>query len=205
MPLLSRAEAQRIVGPHFGALFDIITSPWTEYMAEYTDKQRAKHCATTRAAILHDLTVHKAAAYFTVIPGSRVFDALGLKIFTIEDDPQSVAIRFKKLDEQLLSRNQPTGQVSRFRRQEQMDFLGAAYHLEAGYVLDKNATRIEMASVVCPNGNNNFWDIELTATTAVTKISDMFDPHQIDEKVNIVRPKIVPDEQGKKSDDDGQD
>lgn len=197
MPLLSRAEGHRIVGPHFGPLFDAINGSWTEYMEEYSAKQRAKHCTTTRAGIVHDIMVYNATKYFVGVTGSRVLDLSGLKLFTLEEEDKQIALRLKKFDEQLRSRNQQTSQVKAFRSQRQIDFIGVAYHLEAGYVLDRDQTRIEQISVVCPNGLENFWDVQLTANIAITKVRDIFDAEEVDETVNIVRPKPTADREQK--------
>lgn len=173
-------------------------------MTEYTPKQRAKHCATTRANIVHDLMIHDAATYFVGLQGSRVLDLSGLKLFTLEDHGSQVAIRLKKLDDHLLSRNQQTQQVKDFRGQKQIDFLGSAYHLEAGYVLDRDQLNIQMVSLVCPNGTDNYWDIQLTATAAVNKVRDLFDAEPVDDKVNIVRPKTTGNTE-KPSENEGKD
>jgi hypothetical protein len=190
MRLLSEGEARRIVGPHFGGLFDTVAGAWSEYGTEYSATQRAKHCQVTRASIVHDLMVARAADYFTRIPTSRVLDIRGMKVFTLEDGRNQVAIRFKKFDRHLLSRNQPTEQVEAFRGQRQLVEVGAAFHLEAGYMLDRQEINIEQVSLVCPNGPDVFWDIELNPAAApVAKVHDIFESRDVDENVNIVRPR----------------
>jgi hypothetical protein len=201
MPLLSHDEGQRIVGPHFGAIFQIVIKAWTEYVAEYSDKQRAKHSTTTRACILHDLMVANAALYFTATDGCSSINSQGLMLFLISGKHIPVAIRFKKFDRELLSRNQPTQQVRDFRSQQQIDALGAAYHLEAGYVLDQYESAIEQISIVCPNRNRSYWDIELRGETeSVTKVQDLFEPETPDERVDIIRARR--DDTDARQDDD---
>ena len=205
MALLSRADGLRIVGPHFAGIFDAIDDSWSTYMSDYTPEQRATHCTTTRAGIVHDIMVARASAYFTSIPNSSVTDLSGLKLFSITSPEGQIVIRFKKFDDQLLSRNQRTKQVADYRGQRQMDLIGEAFHLEAGYILDKDQLKIEQISLVCPNNEGNYWDIQLTRTTAETKVHDIFDVEHADEKVDIVRPKPQTAITGKSSINEGKD
>jgi hypothetical protein len=205
MPLMSLADGQLIVGPHFGELFNIISGSWKEYMTDYSTKQRATHCATTRAGIVHDITVERASRYFSEIDDGDVHNLSGLILFTLRGEDDLVAIRFKKFDRQLTTRNQPTHQVRDFKRQQQIDALGHAYHLEAGYVLSKDELEVQQYCLVCPNDNDVFWDIELTATDSVTKVRDMFEAQPMDDKVDIVRPKVPTETQKHSAKDDAKD
>lgn len=140
----------------------------------------------TRAGIVHDYTVARAARLCSANPNARLEEIRQLYVLVLE---QKIAIRFKKLDEELHSRNQPTQQVKDFRSQLQLDGIEAPHNLEAGYVLDKLEKSIRDVHIVCPNGSGIFWDIELSDQTVTTKVADIFERRQPDEKPPEIREK----------------
>lgn len=154
MPLIERDNAVRTL---FGELPEIRASilegwgDWTGLPA----KQRAAATAGSRAGLVHDLIVDAACRRLT---SAYVMDSSGLKLFIFRG---TIAIRFKKLDDGLCTRNQPTRQAEKFRGQQQLDGVPAKHYLDAGYVLDPSELAIGSIHIVCPNGEKPYWTIEL--------------------------------------------
>jgi hypothetical protein len=112
---------------------------------------------SARATVLHCFIV--AAISKRLAGVVEIYDKSALKLFVIGQ----YAIRFKKHDETLSSRNQETDQVKAFMGQQTLDGIPSVHNLEAGYILNGLGTDIVSTNVVCPNGykNSPHWHIEL--------------------------------------------
>lgn len=192
MPLVEQTDAIQFLQPHLEGLHDIVSGGWEDYMIGYADAHRLIHSPITRANIVHDHIVDRASRYLQTSPRLRLHDARGLKALVIDD---RYAIRFKKLDESGISRNQPTKQVQDFREQMPLPGINAVYNLEAGYVLDDLETGISRICITCPNGGRNYWEYELQAGgSAVSVVHDLFEEREhsdeSDEPAIIVPKKI---------------
>jgi hypothetical protein len=143
--------------PEIAEFRPIMLGAWRRWQDEIPAGTKKDLDNSTRAIIVHNLTVSEAVKYLDGI--AVMHDKWALKLFTIRD----YAVRFKKLDTELMSRNQETDQVKAFMAQLPLSGIPAIYHLEVGYVLDKLGTEIAETHVVCPNGFKNapYWNIEL--------------------------------------------
>ncbi len=194
MALVSESEAREILGARINDLWSIVNGGWEDYEKYYSMKVRLLHCPVTRASIVHDHQVARAAAYAMKAQafGAKIIDLSKLKILLLDD---LFAIRFKKLDAKKFSFNQPTHQVINFRSQNSLDGFPVTYNLEAGYVLTKDESGISEVSLVCPNGNKNkpYWDMRLEQTGSKTIFTDIFDdqnePFDSDDEVEITPKK----------------
>jgi hypothetical protein len=106
-------------------------------------------------------------------------DSAGLKLFIFFD---VIAVRFKKLDDYLCTRNQPTLQSERFSGQQELDGIPAKHNLNAGYVLDPSELEIGSIHVVCPNGDKPYWVIDLHEGGYECKSIDLFEQGGKDNK-----------------------
>jgi hypothetical protein len=172
MPLIEQSEALRLLGPHLQAIrTDIVLGAWSEYSA-LPDSVRITLSTVTRAGIVHDQMVYRAIRYFGGVDGVKIIDLQKLFLFIFN---QRIALRFKKFDNELLSRNQPTKQVADFRGQSQLPGIEAMHNLEAGYVLSDTEREIEKVYLVCPNMSRNYWEIEITTGEQVAIVTDLFE------------------------------
>lgn len=187
MPLIDRDEAVEILQPHLQAIYDIIRGGW-EDLQKLTEDEKRKFGPGTRAAIVHDFQVARGIQYFSALgdENAYVYELSKLYVFDIE---QKIAIRFKKLDRELLSRNQPTRQVREFRGQQQLPGVEATSNIEAGYVLDELEQEIVWIGLVCPNNKGTYWEVELRESQTINTVTDMFDHSDTQETGTTFRPK----------------
>jgi hypothetical protein len=172
MPLIHQSDALGIVGPHLKAIrSEIVLEAWADYLA-LPDVSRITFSTITRAGIVHDHMVQRAVRYFSGVEGVKIIDLQKLFLFILD---QRVALRFKKFDNELLSRNQPRKQVADFRAQTQLPGIEAMHNLEAGYVLDEAEQQVKAVHLVCPNMNRNYWEMEITDSEPVTIVTDLFE------------------------------
>ena len=182
MPLISEIEAVALLKDYLQPIHSIVQGGWDDYMNQYDSKARVVHCSTTRASIIHDHQIERASIFTLNGTDAVMIDISSLKILFIDN---RFAVRFKKFDRARRSSNQPTQQVVNFRGQAQLSGLPETHNLEAGYILNSLETEINSINLVCPNGPNVYWDIELHDGQAVEqRVQDMFD-----------RPDIVPEEE----------
>lgn len=143
--------------PELSEFRPIILEAWQRWMDEISPGTRKDLGESTRAFMVHDFMIAATAKRLDGI--ATLHDKTKLKLFVIGD----YAIRFKKHDSLLMSRNQETKQVKNFMGQIPLSGIPAVHNLEVGYVLDKLGTAIVSTNLVCPNGYKNppYWHIEL--------------------------------------------
>jgi hypothetical protein len=159
MPTPSESQARSILSQYSPVFYNSIASSWNEYMQEIGD-WGPDMTDRSRASIVHDLTIRSAIQQFDGVPGVRVVVQNGLYLFIFDD---SIAVRFKKLDEDKRSRNIPTQVTLDFRGQQEIPGISSTLHLEAGYVLNKLQTEIDGVYIVCPSRDRASWFWELQA------------------------------------------
>ena len=176
MALLERADAVGILDPYIGGIRRSFYNAWEKW-SSIPIEHRVVFSPRTRANIVHDFTTDEAIRNLS---DARLFNSSELRIFVLKE---IIALRFKKLDDSMLSRNQPTEQVRSFRGQQQIPGIPSVYNLEAGYVLDNLGQNIRSVHIVCPNGDGVYWDFELRETDVTAKITDMFDTERKEQDV----------------------
>jgi hypothetical protein len=169
MPLIEREEAIEAL-PEMSEFRPATMEAWAEWR-DLPTSYRSKLTPGARATSVHDLII--AAAARRLSGAARIYDKAGSKLFVFGD----IAVRFKKHDEDLASRNQPTKQVKEMLGQRPLAGVPAAHFLEAGYILDRSETEIVATNLVCPNGRGNdpYWYIELQDEGYQFGVTDLFD------------------------------
>lgn len=177
MPIVNQARAVKDLGQHLPYLDVIVREAWGDLDALPLNLQ-LKMSARTRASLIHDFMLDRAAQYAAETGGVRYFERQSMCGLVVDG---RYAIRFKKLDEDGLSRNQPTLQVAEFRNQVELDGIDAAHHLEVGYVMNAFGTEVSDVRVTCPAGRGNAWSMSIRGESVATVIADIFADQSIDE------------------------
>lgn len=190
MPLVSMALALADLDRHLPAFFDIPNGAWDDYHSKISPECQLIFNATARANNVHAFMIERASKYAEACGGSvKLFRCQQMRGLVID---QRYAIRFKKLDEDNNSRNQPSRQVRRFRDQIEFPDFPKAHHLELGYVLDNSQTKFLEARLVSPSGDGFAWFCKMLPFAAVPKVVDMFEHVEAEEAEVVPREKVVP-------------
>jgi hypothetical protein len=152
--VISQTDALSALAPHCSGLYKIATAPWDEYHARMPEDLLVTFTARTRASSIHDLMVREATRYAAENQDVRPFERQMMRGIVIGG---TIAIRFKKLDEESHSKGHYTKQVAEYRNQRQLDGIDAVHHLELGYVLNQFETEVEEVRLVCPSGHGTAW------------------------------------------------
>lgn len=105
-----------------------------------------------QAACTYSHMIAEADRRFLGKKGIRPIEIRGLKLWLFE--PADVVVRFKKMDEDGLTRNYPTKQAKDFDRGYDLPGLPMPpIRVTAGYLLDQTGTQIERTQLARPLGN----------------------------------------------------
>lgn len=159
---ISQEEAEKILEPHKNQFRDCVINAWNDYNNYYSDVKH-KHSARTRANILYDHMVDSARLKFDGMSEISLIDINGSFLISIGN---MLIIRFKKLDNEMKSRNYPTQQALAFMDQLTLPGIPVAARLIVGYQLNELQTNIKSILVTCPNGSQIDWHSELKGETS---------------------------------------
>lgn len=172
MSTYSKTTALQDLQPHLASFYKIAVGAWNDYQS-LPDWALVSFTSRSRASAVHDLIVTRASAYCEQTAEVIQFEISGMKGILVAN---KYAIRFKKLDNSGLSRNQPTLQVKQFRSQECLDGLPDLVHLELGYITDQFQTEVSEIRLVCPSGSDaNSWEVAINDSTTLSVVEDLFD------------------------------
>lgn len=172
MPIADQAKTSAELAQHLPHLSALVQGAWQD-VEDLPPALRLIMCTRTRASLVHDFMLKRAAEYAEQAEDVRYFQRQSMHGLVVNG---RYAIRFKKLDEESRSKNQPTQQVTEFRAQIELDGIDAAHNLEIGYVLNDFGTDIADVRLTCPSGSGNAWVMSVRDAVGSTIVSDIFAP-----------------------------
>lgn len=154
---IAQLEAVGILEPHFNSIWRIVTGAWGDYNEHYKEMKH-KYTPTCRANIIHSHMVDNAKKEFEGVKGVKPMVIDGLFILSIEN---KLVVRFKKLDDDMKSRNYPTNRQIDYLAQMDIPGIPLATRLEAGYQLNELQTGYKSVLITCPQGSKIAWYLEV--------------------------------------------
>ncbi len=155
--VIAQVEAVEILRPYLETIRRVIVGAWADYEIQYKDVRHI-HSITCRANIIHSHMVDRARKEFEGVEGVHVMEIDGLFLLSIQN---RLVVRFKKLDNEMKSRNFPTDRQLDYLAQYDCPGIPAATRLEAGYQENFLQTGIRSVLITCPRGRKVDWYIEL--------------------------------------------
>jgi hypothetical protein len=179
IPDLTQAEAEQILAPHLPDLCEPIYAAWRGWDA-LSPAFRQPLTPRTRANWLHDMTVARAKATLDRAPTLTYTDQPGFLIVTVEG---KLAVRYKKLDEDLGISGIRTSQFQHWSMQQALPGLDPLTHLVAGYTVSELG-KLGAVEIVCSRGRRVLWHLE--ASSAAERVVDF--PAPVESPEPQVRP-----------------
>lgn len=171
--LISFESAQAALKPHYQKFWSVIDSAWNDWQ-QLPPNLLTIASTRSRASVVHDFMVARANELVSIDGTIRSVYHRFMFALVIESSAGFIALRLKKLNEDGLSKSQPTQQVKDFQEQVTIEGIGAAHHLEVGYVLNHAQTSIQSIDMVCPSGLNSvFWKAEITPMSIDGRVDDL--------------------------------
>jgi hypothetical protein len=168
-PVFQQTDAEDILGPYRSVLFDAISGSWSDYATVLRERpsETAGMSSFTRTRFIHDRTVHRLAVVEAAgeHPGLRLKKIRQLWVVILDD---VLMLKLKKLNAKLRSRNIATGQTKAFDKQDQLlpANAGVLTNATSGYVTDALGSEIVRAVVVCWEGPEKRWEVDLSSSAA---------------------------------------
>ena len=163
LPALDPDQADLLLSP-FKALFvsEIrgAFSDWTALLARNPDETSGL-TSRTQTTYIHERIVYRLskAEVSSKFPGLRVRKQRGLVLIIVKDQ---LALKIKKVNRKLRSRNIRTLQTARFDNQEQLIAgMPSLTNATLGHVLDEAAAEPIHIVAVCWEGDHQHWAIRL--------------------------------------------
>jgi hypothetical protein len=173
--LITFDAAHEALSQHFQTLWSVIDGAWNDYQTKIPDDVRAIASTRSRASLVHDFMVKRSLELedTTSDVSSRKHRMMFVLIF--KSNNGLIAMRLKKLDEDGISRNNPTKQVIDFRNQDIIPGLEARHHLEIGYILSSTQDHIQSIELVCPSGDGIYWRAEVTPVATRENVFNLWE------------------------------
>jgi hypothetical protein len=149
--------AKERLTPYLDRLSECIDLGWTDFERE-CGHIRHKTSPRTRACIVHDNIVTHARRIFESEKRVLLYERNGTLMLQIDE---MFLLRFKKLDEDKLSKGIDTQERIDFLDQAELPGVHRGTNIIAGYELNILQTGIKEISITCPNGKQNAWTFEL--------------------------------------------
>jgi hypothetical protein len=151
--------ARKILKPIQDILQQVITLSWNDYHDDklYSQAMRLRHTPRTRANIVWDHMVFYAKQLLADVNGIRFYEEEELFLVYYKE---TVALRFKKFNDDKHSCNIQTEQTKIFFGQEDLPYMPAKIsRLVVGYQLNLMQNDIKSILVTCPIGQKrNAWE-----------------------------------------------
>jgi hypothetical protein len=178
--LIEFDDAYRAMLPYFDRLWEVVNGSWDDWNKEISAKVLALASSRSRAALVNDF-MRSRGARLALEDGTVavvIRQQMQVLVFAPDGFDGCIGVRLKKLDEDGLSRNQPTKQVREFRDQRTLPGIQADYHLEAGYVLDRFGSGLASIDLVCPSGDGIYWKAEIVPNGGLNQnVANLFPEH----------------------------
>jgi hypothetical protein len=158
---LSQTEAERLLTPHLSDLAAPVYAAWRAWDA-LTPPARQPLSPRTRANWLYDMTVAHAKATLDRPPTFTYTEQPGFLLVTVEG---VVAIRYKKLDDEMGICGIRTRQFQMWGTQAPLPGIEPLTHLVAGYQVSEFG-KLQGVVLVCSQGRRVLWHIEAPAAPA---------------------------------------
>lgn len=165
MSLAERAEVEQLLSPFHDALYSFVAEAWSEWMETQSVIQPVS--ARSRANVVWDFIVRRAQEAFENDPRVAVIPQAQTCYFLVGD---RVVLRFKKGDQQGLSRNYPTQQALNYHEPEQDLFGPGLSRVEVVYVLNATETALSSVQVVARERERIEWTYELQPAGSATVV-----------------------------------
>jgi hypothetical protein len=196
--LISFEDAHSALSGYFPRLWSIVDGAWVDYETKIPPEVRAVASPRSRASLVHDFMVKRSFEMAEACQGVSIVKHKLMFTLVFESAHGFIAMRLKKLGEDGTSKNHLTKQVIDFRNQIEIPGIGARFHLEVGYILNKTQDSINSIELVCPSGNKPYWMAEVTPLTVKENLFSLWEhrgaEEQEDTGFTVTRRRIEADE-----------
>lgn len=170
--LSQREQVKTDLLPYAQRLYECISYGYSDYI-EYDSPRGHIHNETVKANLIRSYIIHRVKQLLVEDSSIRLVENNKMLLLIIAD---RIAVRFKRLDEHLKSKNVKTKNVIDFRLHK-LEVEGTELiSLDAGYRLNNLRSEIEEIYFVCPDGDKNRWKLSATDLSVQKQVIELFEP-----------------------------
>lgn len=201
--MLTLEQVEIIVGPYKGDIWECLQGGATDYVNDYTKRQRLIHSDRSKANIRRDHIVERVRSRFDNKPGAttkeihQLFLLLISGVIDAAGTVGTVAIRFQKVDDgKCVNGTQQAFQfynqtpITDVNQEETPGIPSAATYLVASYALNDLGTAVKSTLLSCPEAVGSYvWHISLSEDDVLAPVYDLASrrTQQSDKKARQVR------------------
>lgn len=187
----NQEEVRNLLKPLHGPLTRVVTGAWEDW--QKVAPMIGCRFARTPANVIYERMIARAVPEFESLQGMYVVNGHQTVHFVYQD---AVRFRFKKGDENGLSKNYPTQMALAFNDQTS-DLFGAPgiTRVDVVYQLDGLATRVIDVSVVARHEMTILWAYSITEMESKSAEVVELHPRAPSSVESLVRPKVQQPEQ----------
>jgi len=182
-------DAKRLLGPHLSTLKSCVDAGIEKFNVDH-GSNRHYLSPHSRANIIRDLIIYHVRIAFESKDGVTIMERGRLFLLNIGGE---VLLRFKKMNERMLTSNIPTQQAQNFSRQQlSFGFLHPLTSINVGYIPNDVYTRPQRVIIACPSDmSSNHWYMDITEEggVQVAPVHPIAKPVDVD-KQRLVRAKV---------------
>ncbi len=192
MTHMRKDQAMELLAPHESILFRIPTDSVRLYTQDFASV-RYRLGKRSDASIIHDIMIGLASDRLSCLDQFIPRYSQGLYYYYVSDGALSATLRFKKLDENMRSRNIPTQQAVLFNHQDyqsELPHMPPVASLTLGYLLNPTRTSAAAIYVTMPDGNRNIWTWQLY-DDSLAQITDLVTHPPEDDITPTIRARVT--------------
>ena len=196
---MNKELIEKTLQPYIDMMHEAITVGWDKYNTQ-TATMSQIFSSRTKPNLIRDFIFEEIRKRVPNYENLRIVKSKGLELLVIDDEKCPLALRFKKLDKNLLAKNTKTQQAELFANQEQIDgFFPTTKYLNIGYKPNDIWTEIDCYIALPINQKANGFVIPMNDKTAIEKNTmPVITFEQADVHTNKPKIKIKDQEKGKK-------
>ena len=155
--LLTKENVIQLIKPYAEKIYEKIFIGFEDYLSHDLDVGHI-HDKTTKANIVRSRIIHRIKELVLEYPEWKWVVRNG-GIFIVIDG--KIWLRFKKLSNEFLTKNNPTKQTEAFRGQQKSEknISGRYINIDIGWLLNDFYNEIRDIYIVAPDGKRNMWRV----------------------------------------------
>jgi hypothetical protein len=196
--IIRREEAEPILAPHLGAIQTCCLKgheAWKEF-AEAMPHIRVPLMSRTMANFVNDWVVQHARTAFLSVERVEAFEERGLFCLSFQ---RKILLRFKKADDDDMTRNYPTKQQMELGGQELQRLIPGweeATWVSACYHFTPTLDAIDRIRITCRRSDHLLWcipvyDAETDSSGGIIPFPEPQGPQPTDQRKSRVKPRNV--------------
>jgi hypothetical protein len=149
-------DVQRVLEPYHDALHACVIAAWKRWKEDFAPRLQLPY-PRCRANVIYDLMIEEARKRFSGLPEVAIVEGVQRALLSVGD----LLLRFKKVDDQLHTRNYPTQGALQYDAQLRLPGVPRGTRVTIGYRVDEFRQQLSAIFVILAAGRRVLGAYEL--------------------------------------------